>query len=762
MTLPPAQAPTPLASPAARPSMGKVLPTRSRRMAPLAKPVRPEPRNDPALPSPGLAAALLGTYPVMALRYYGYLATRFPPRHLLSTATRRALRAAREKLARGPLAPGRAELLAGLGCETPAEVGRRISGAAALPRSDPAAIRQALVRHFPGEAERIAVRAEAAAAGRLSVFGKTVDVARRGGGTDWQLDPVHGVRFAGWAPSGSLPRPPGADPRMAWAVGRGEQWTALGCAAAADPDRADRHAEAFVISVRDFVSQNPVGRGVQWACPMEAALRAVCLAQAQALLAGRPALSERGFELDLAGLIVSTGRFVFAHLEDDLAVPNNHLAADWVGLLACGLAVPAWPESHRWRALAVAGLRREIASQTHAEGTSFEGSLPYHRLALEIFTAGGLLCRNARLTLGAAYWRRLASMYRAARGLLFADGTVAQIGDCDSGRVFAFHERRALEGGYLLPLGASVLADPGLRVDPELTGAEEVLWLCGPSALERLARVRPGPAPRTASFAQGGFHVLRRGRLEAAISCGRSGQRGIGGHSHNDKLAFELRAGGDLLVCDPGTYCYTSDPQLRNVLRGTRSHATVAIDGAEQSPITEERLFALPDFTTATLRLVESAERCERFVGEHRGYVRLGVVHRRELVLLDHGLVIGDHLIGSGYHAVELRFPLPSAEARLRHLRPGERAFAQDLFAAAWAREASLHGVAVEIGPENAPLALLAAASPSNLAVNLEPALYSPGYGELRRALAAVFTAFTACPATFGAVIWVPEERDSP
>jgi len=673
--------------------------------------------------------------------YLDYLSAGVPPRLLLASAARRAWRIARLRLRPAPAFPSREEILSGLRCATPAQLTELLRapgrGLAALDRGD---LRAGLAA-LPGEAELAAERAERALAGHLSLFGRIVDVRRPGGATDWQADPIHGGRFAAWAASDELPAVPGADIKMAWAVGRGEQWVAFGCGAIASPDRAGLFAEAYAHSLSDFVAQNPVGRGAQWASPMEASLRAVCAAQAHALLSGLPALVSPAYALDLCRLVVGTARFVLARLEDAQAVPNNHLAANWLGLLACAVLLPEWPEASRWRLLARGGLSREIMAQTHPDGTSFEGSVPYHRLALEMFTVGALLCEAARIPLRRPQWRRLGAMYGAARALLSCTGELPQIGDHDSGRVLAFRERRALDAAYLLPLGAAVTGDPGLLLRPGLEDAVEALWVCGSTALERLARARPGPAPGSASFPQGGFHVLRRGALEVAVSCGRNGQAGIGGHSHNDKLAFELRLGGRLLVCDPGSPSYTGDPALRDRFRSTRAHATIAVDGAEQARIPPRRPFALPDAASARLLAFESGTGGARLVGEHRGYARLGVVHRRELTLLDSMVVVVDRLEGTGGHAIELRFPYPSREARLRPAGPAERRRVAALGAGGWD-----FSHAVEMGPASGPLAVLIVASPSPLEVCLEDSAYSPGYGELEPARSAVFTGRLACP----------------
>ncbi|HZZ83541.1 MAG TPA: alginate lyase family protein [Anaeromyxobacteraceae bacterium] len=685
------------------------------------------------------------------MSYYGFLATHVPPQRLLTTAALKAYRAARNRLVVRPYAPGRHELLETFGCAGPQELSRRMAIRPLMALApDRGGIAAALERHFPGERERAVARAEAATRGEVRVFGRRVNAARAGVGLDWQLDPLRGGRYAAWAPSEALPPAPGCDIKNPWAVGRGDQWVALACGAVAEPGEAARYAAAFVTGVRDFAAQNPVGRGVQWACPMEAGLRMLNLAQAHVLFRGARELEDPSYALDLARLAVATGRFIVDRLEDSTAVPNNHLAADWLGLLVCGLFLPEWPEAERWRELAVVGLRRELGAQTHDDGLSFEGSATYHRLALELFTAAGLLCRSSHAALGAGYWRRLTAMFRALRGLLVGED-LPQLGDNDSGRIFAFRERGGLEGGYLLPIGAALLREPGLRVRPGAVSGEEVLWLFGPAALERLAAAPPGPAPGSVSYPRGGIHMLRRGGLEVAVSCGPNGQRGVGGHSHNDKLAFELRVGGRLAICDPGSLCYTAEPEVRNAFRSTRAHATLTVDGAEQNPIPAGRLFALPDEAQARSLGLDSSERFERFTGEHRGYARLGVVHRRELILSEDALLVLDRLEGEGDHAVEARFPLPHRQARLRPLSQPEAA---RLAALAGAPEGAFAAaLGVEVGPAGAPLALLALGRLEGFALALAPSTYSPGYGEAVEAFTVVYAGRLACPARLAAAV---------
>jgi hypothetical protein len=695
--------------------------------------------------------------------YYGFLATRVAPQRLLATAARRAARLATNLVA-PPLSPARDRLLNVLGCDGAPALARLL----ARPRPGPPpwtprTLRAALERHLPGEVARALARAQAVAEGRLTVFGEEVCVSRPSGGTDWQLDPVHGGRFPGWAPSGALPQAPGLDPKMAWAVGRGEQWVALAQGAVLDGRGGRDLAAALSASIRDFAVENPVGHGAHWTCAMEAALRAWNLALALWILSARGAPLDPELAVEASRLFVATGRFVLAHLEDDTAVPNNHLAADWLGLLACAEALPEWPEAPRWRTLALAGLASALREQVHEDGTSFEGSLPYQRLAAEIFSAGAILARAARRPLGGAYARRLAALFRSTRALLSSSGEIPQIGDDDSGRVLALRARGLTEGGYLLPLGAALSLDPSLLVEPRARDAAEVAWLLGPRALDALARMRPGPRPGSASFPEGGFHALRRGRLEAVVSCGSNGQRGIGGHSHNDKLSFVLFAGGALAVCDPGSPSYTGDPELRNAFRATRAHATVVVDGLEQAPILPERLFALPDVSQARLVAFDPDGPAAILIGEHRGFARAGVVHRREIAVFGRGVVVVDRLAGGGVHAVELRWPFAAPGATLRPLDAAEARAVERLARPARLRWPVDAARAVEVSLGAAGRLLVAFACPPGLVPEVGPSLRSPGYGRLADGSTAFLAGALTCPAALGTILLhLPDRSTTP
>jgi len=677
-----------------------------------------------------------------SLDYYRFLAAKVAPPRLASAALRRAVRTARNRLL-PPLEPDPERLLHSLGCRTPVDLAELLSRPRpAPPPFTPATLRQTFERHLAGEAERALERARDVERGLLPVYGRRVP-AGKAGALDWQRDFLNGGSFDAAAPSSRVLPVPGLDPKAAWALARGDGWVALACGAALDPG-SDAFPRALSASVSDFVDRNPFLRGVHWASAMEAGLRAfnLLLALWVSSIRGPP---DPSLSFSAARLFVSSGRFIRAHLEDDGAVPNNHLTCDLLGLLSCAEALPEWPEARRWRQEALAGLRRAAAEQVLPDGLSFEGSLPYHRFSLEVFAAAALLAHRARHGLGRPYAAALRSMFRATRALTARCGELPQIGDNDSGSALAVRLRGPTEAAHLLPLGAALFQDPSLLVKKGASDAAEVAWLLGPRALDFVRRSRPGPSPPSAAFGAGGFHAVRRGSLEAFVSCGPSGQRGIGGHSHNDKLSLELFVGGHRTVCDPGMPVYGRDPALRDRFRSTAAHATVVVDGLEQCPIPPGRLFALPDRADARLLLLERCAAADHLAGEHAGYARrCRVVHRRDVFVAESGALVLDRLSGAGGHTFELRWPLEPQAVRLRDTSPGER---QALSTVARLGKAEIDlSRAVEVALGEAGTLLLAFSAP--FAPELVPAPRSPGYGEVRPGTAVRLAGPAECPFT--------------
>ena len=613
-------------------------------------------------------------------------------------------------------------------------VGERLAGAPSPPPIDEdavAAAAAALVRAprifrvdtiaddyralFPDAVRRLRSRAEAILRHEIDVFGVARDVGAR---IDWRRDPLSGRRCDG---EGLFPE--GVDPKGCWELARAGHLVELAAAARVHPELAGRARDEIADEIGTFLDDNAVGRGIHYASPLEVALRAVHWLAAVELAGGAAAFAP-AFVARLGGALLADGGFLAAHLEDRGIVPANHLLGNWLGLYALGLALDGAPHARRWRDDAERALAVECARQVGRDGAHFEASTAYHRFALELVLVAHLWARAADRPSPVA--ETLHRMFVYVRNYVGPDGCEPAFGDGDDARLLPIVPRPAREHSYLLPVGAALFGDPELRA-PGQPLSEEALWLAG-AAARRVWRWLPSrPAPSSASFAGGGVHILRSEHWQVALRSGSYGQKGVGGHAHNDQLALVAWLDGAPLVVDAGTARYAADMVLRDRFRGTAAHSTVIIDGQEQSPILPGRPFALVEAAPVPPVVLEDIAARASVVGEHAGYARLPcrARHRRKVTLrrdLD-AVVVEDIVSGRGRAGVEIRWHLAQPPARL-------------LSDAARRR---LDEVARALGPLDVDRALLVgdrcvlvrALPDCDSEPSIETGLFSPSYGRV-------------------------------
>ena len=640
----------------------------------------------------------------------------------------------------------------------------------------------ALRERHPNDVAALVEVADRALAGEYFLFGRWRALGAK---PDWSQDFLSQHRWRAlpaWRLDASVGR--GVDVKLPWELARLQHLVAVGTAYAVTGD--ERFPAYFAEHVTHFLDQNPHPLGPAWMASMEVGLRAASLAWAHQLMRRSKALSP-AFKARLYAGVVEHARHLVKNPDDVGFVVGNHHVCGLAGLAFLGCLYPAFREAKAWRARARRGLGAELARQLHPDGGGFEASVPYHRLVLEAFAASAHLFALNGLALEPAWRGALRRGFAFAAACTLPDGTLAQLGDNDSGRFFRLLPRASLDARHLDALGAHVLGEPPLsRADdaeaalafglprhpplldrdryeaqapgmegdgfagdrrgrgPPLPGVEGDGFAGdrrgrGPplpgvegDGFAGDRRGRGPPLSEVRTFPESGVHVLGAGGVRAWVSAGSTGQRGAGGHSHNDKLAFELWLGGGALVGDPGTACYTGDVARRNAYRSTRAHATLMLDGREQNPLTADA-FWLPDVSHARVTSVGTDGKVARLVAHHVGYLALStpVTHVRAFTLDADGLDVDDRLDGEGRHEVLATIPLPpGAQARI----------------AASSVLDGVRRVAWEVDRPGFAPALIAVRAPAGLEPSIDPVSYSPGYREEVPALALRLRGKVTCP----------------
>jgi hypothetical protein len=217
---------------------------------------------------------------------------------------------------------------------------------------------------------------------------------------DWQLDFRSGYRWSelAWYHDVRFGGERGADVKVPWELARLQHLPPLAWAYAlsaagdsADPDFAERCRREFRAQVLDFIATNPPRWGVNWASPMDVAIRAANLAVAYDLFRAWGAGFDAPFERELERSLRAHARHVAATLEWDPGLRGNHYLSNVAGLLFAVAWLPADGESDAWLHFAASELIGETAFQFLADGANFECSTSYHRLSGEMVMLGTAL-----------------------------------------------------------------------------------------------------------------------------------------------------------------------------------------------------------------------------------------------------------------------------------------------------------------------------------------------------------------------------------
>jgi len=140
-----------------------------------------------------------------------------------------------------------------------------------------------------------------------------------------------------------------------------------------------------------------------------------------------------------------------------------------------------------------------------------------------------------------------------------------------------------------------------------------------------------------------GYHRIGSANSWAFIRAGRYTRRPF----QADQLHVDLWWHGLNIARDPGTYLYNGEPPWDNGLAGTAVHNTVMVDGKDQMRRAGRFLWLDWAQASGTSLGTKGSNYRTYFEGEHNGYRRLGVKHRRSVrcVTEDAWVIVDDLLV---------------------------------------------------------------------------------------------------------------------
>lgn len=499
-----------------------------------------------------------------------------------------------------------------------------------------------------------------------------------------------------WYRPQSAAKKPGGDIKLPWELGRLQHLPRLAVLAEALPECRDGIIKEFINEALDFIAQNPVRMGVNYMCTMDVGIRTANVALAVSLMRGLGACLDKKFEEIVCNFMFEQCNHIRKNLEWTESYTSNHYFANIAGLLYGAAVLPECGKKREWLAFARRETEREIKKQFHAEGTNREGSTAYHRLTGEMALYSVALIQALSAAgqcedLDDQSYRILYGACRFALDITKPDGTFSQIGDNDSGLFFKlsitgglyqtgdvvkrygnlrqygkkdwdepYLDENLNDAGTFISAGSGLFEDAAFDkaqatypLEASLIGAfvknkkqyHVITWEAERNMYDyealpyqkkhviRFPGVIDMTELRQQFYPAFGLYLYRTEQLYLCITMTDNGQNGNAGHTHNDKLSFELSIGENHLQEDSGTFVYTALPEERDRFRSVKLHNTVYA-GVEQNEFIS--LFSMKDETRC--RVIGWGRTEFTGMAEYRG-----VIHVRRFLICENRLEVYDY-----------------------------------------------------------------------------------------------------------------------
>ena len=206
---------------------------------------------------------------------------------------------------------------------------------------------------------------------------------------DWHIDFKSGFRWneKTWSKFIQHGRLKGSDIKVPWELSRMQHLPQMAIqflSDKTDQERKELLQREFQNQAIDFIANNPPNFGVNWSCPMDVSIRCSNLLLASDLFNNHGFKFKEEFKKIFTESVYAHGNFIIDNLEWNHGYRGNHYLSNIAGIAFISSYLPSSKETDAWLAFSIQELISEVNYQFYSDGTNFEGSTAYHRLASEM------------------------------------------------------------------------------------------------------------------------------------------------------------------------------------------------------------------------------------------------------------------------------------------------------------------------------------------------------------------------------------------
>ncbi len=409
----------------------------------------------------------------------------------------------------------------------------------------------------------------------------------------------------------------------------------------------ERFPEGFWSAVENWAVSSPPMSGPLWICGQESSLRILAWSFALHAFLYSPSTTAPRTAL-LFSLIAAHGWRTMQTLGYARSQRSNHLVSEAAGLWTAGTLFPELSDASNWQKKGALLLREAVLDQITPDGSYLQDSFNYQRMVLHQLLWTIRLAEIYEIELDSQIRSRTIAAFDFIQRFVDASsGHAPNHGSNDGSHILPLSACDYGDFRPLLRLGSTVLSRP-VELQPG-PWDELALWLCGKSLQSEHSEFT-----NSASCTSGYYRIGTRNTW-AFVRAGRYTRRPF----QADQLHVDLWRRGFNLARDAGTYLYNGEPPWNNGLARTAVHNTVTVDRRDQ--MRRAGRFLWLDWAQASGQSSPTnANLPQAFQGQHNGYRKLGVTHRRSVhCVAEDAWVIVDDLSGAGHHKLRLHWLLP-------------------------------------------------------------------------------------------------------